>query len=186
MPALRLVEAPLVAPVAAARAGAPAVAGDAVRAAASPGPSKRARRAIRADTLTWPAGRVVGGPDVADRAACWVVGLPVDWHLRQILSLPRHPGYESVGGFAHLDVLCGAGCARGWAGLSLPPNRRDGAVLLLVEGHAPVVSTATGPRSTKVEGAPPPTKYDTFYYLAEGFTALAFDSAAPNRAFAER
>jgi hypothetical protein len=57
---------------------------------------------------------------------------------------------------------------------------------LRVEGHAPVVVTATGPRSTRVVGAPPPTRYDAFYYLAEGFTTLAFDPTAPNQAFAER
>lgn len=56
---------------------------------------------------------------------------------------------------------------------------------LQVEGHPPVVVSATGPRSTRVVGAPAPTNYDAFWYLVEGFTTLAFDRTAPNQAFAE-
>ena len=57
---------------------------------------------------------------------------------------------------------------------------------LRVEGHEALVVTATGPRSTRVTGSPPPTNYNSFYHLAEGFVALAFDPTAPSQAFAER
>jgi hypothetical protein len=55
---------------------------------------------------------------------------------------------------------------------------------LRVEGHPPVVVSATGPRSTRVVGAPAPTNYDAFWYLVEGFIQIAFDPTAPNSAFA--
>ena len=56
---------------------------------------------------------------------------------------------------------------------------------LRVPGHNPVVVTATGPRSTRVVGAPLPTNYNDFWYLVEGFTQVAFDPTAPNTAFAD-
>ena len=56
---------------------------------------------------------------------------------------------------------------------------------LRVDGHPAVRAIATGPRSTRIVGAPPPTRYDAFWYLVEGFTALAFDATAPNQAFTD-
>jgi len=56
---------------------------------------------------------------------------------------------------------------------------------LRVEDHPAVKVIATGPRSTRVVGAPPPTRYDAFWYLVEGFTALAFDATAPSQAFTD-
>ncbi len=57
--------------------------------------------------------------------------------------------------------------------------------VLKVAGHPDVVVTATGPRSSRVVGSPLPTRYDSFYYLVEGFTSLAFDRSAPSQAFTE-
>ena len=56
---------------------------------------------------------------------------------------------------------------------------------LTVAGHGPVVVSATGPRSTRVTGSPPPTNYNAFYYLAEGFISHAFDPSAPNSAWGD-
>ena len=56
---------------------------------------------------------------------------------------------------------------------------------LTVAGHDPVIVQATGPRSSRVIGAPLPVNYNAFWYLVEGFTAVAFDPSAPNRAFTD-
>jgi hypothetical protein len=56
---------------------------------------------------------------------------------------------------------------------------------LRVEGHKPVVVIATGPRSTRIVDAPPPTNYNDFWYLVEGFIAIALDPTAPSQAFAD-